>query len=122
MQSMALMHLSLGGAAQQKNLLGDEMDLLYQIAIEEEEDKLGGSKSSIARRSAGAVSISSPNKKQQQQQQQQQITSTSRMKEYGTSIRDKGKRVLLEEYPGLMILLCVILSVVSVKVIFRLLL
>ena len=121
MQSMALMHLSLGGAAQQKNLLGDEMDLLYQIAIEEEEEELGGSKSSVARRSAtGAVGISSPGEKKQQQQQQR--TSTSRVKEYGLSIRDKGKRVLLEEYPGLMILLCVILSVVSVKVIFRLLL
>lgn len=118
MQSMALMHLSLGGAAQQKNLLGDEMDLLCQIAIEEEEDELGGSKSSIAHRSTGTVSISSPEKKQQQQQK----TGTSRIKAHGTSIRDKGKRVLLEEYPGLMILLFVILSVVSVKVIFRLLL
>lgn len=120
MQSMALMHLSLGGAAQQKNLLGDEMDLLYQIAIEEEEDELGGSISSIARRSTGAVGTSSPEKRQQQQQQQ--ITTTTRMKEYGLSIRDKGKRVLLEEYPGLMILFCVILSVVSVKMILHLLL
>jgi len=116
MQSMALMHLSLGGAAQQMNLLGDEMDLLYQIATEEEEDELRGSIPGKARRSASG--ISSPEKNQQHQQ----MARTSRMKEFDTSIRDKGKRVLLEEYPGLMILLCVILSVVSVKVVFGLLL
>jgi len=119
MQSMALMHLSLGGAAQQKNLLGDEMDLLYQIAIEEEEDELRDTSSrslSNARLSTGIGSRGLEKKKQQQQQEM------SGMREYGTRIRDKGKRVLLEEYPGLMILLCVILSVISVKTLFGLLL
>ena len=116
MQSVALMHLSLGGAAaQQKNLLEDEMDLLYQIAEGvEEEDELRGTG---RRRSTGIGSNSSPEKKQQQQQHQQM----SSMREYGTSIRDKGKRMMLEEYPGLMILLVIIFSVVSAKTIFALL-
>ena len=117
MQSVALMHLSLGGAAaQQKNLLEDEMDLLYQIAegVEEEDELRGNGR----RRGTGIGSNSSPEKKQQQQQQQM---SRSSMREYGTSIRDKGKRMLLEEYPGLMILLVIIFSVVSAKTIFALL-
>ena len=116
MQSVALMHLSLGGAAtQQKNLLEDEMDLLYQIAEDlEEEDELRGTGRSNGR--SRRSSNSSPEKKQQQLQQQM-----GGMREYGTSIRDKGERMLLEEYPGLMILLVVIFSVVTAKTIFALL-
>jgi hypothetical protein len=120
MQSVALMHLSLGGAAaQQKNLLEDEMDLLYQIAEGvEEEDELRGTGRSTGRSRRSSSSM--PEKKQQQQQQQQQQQMSS-MRKYGTSIRDKGKRMLLEEYPGLMILLVIIFSVVSAKTIFALL-
>ena len=116
MQSVALMHLSLGGAAtQQKNLLEDEMDLLYQIAEDlEEEDELRGAGRSNGR--SRRSSNSNPEKKQQQLQQQM-----GGMREYGTSIRDKGERMLLEEYPGLMILLVVIFSVVTAKTIFALL-
>ena len=116
MQSVALMHLSLGGAAtQQKTLLEDEMDLLYQIAEDlEEEDELRGAGRSNGR--SRRSSNSNPEKKQQQLQQQM-----GGMREYGTSIRDKGERMLLEEYPGLMILLVVIFSVVTAKTIFALL-
>ena len=99
-QSMALMHLSFGGA---KNLVeGDELDMLYQMKencdndVHEDKDKEPPKSSSSCSGDIGVAKGGQP-------------------PEVGASYRDAGKRVLLEEYPGALILLCLVIFIVFTK-------
>jgi len=100
-QSMALMHLSFGGA---KSLVeGDELDMLYQMTIEENCD-------------VDEVKDKEPRKSSSSCSGDIGVARGVQPLEVGASYRDTGKRVLLEEYPGALILLCLVIFIVFTKI------